>query len=508
MTMANFPFLSCLILWPIIMAGVVGLGKSQHARTIALISALIELGAASIAISYFDPSLATFQLVEQYSWITLLNIDYLIGIDGISVLFIPLSALLTLLAILASWNSVQNLKRFHFSLLLALQGITVGIFCALDMILFFLFWELTIPVIFFLLGLWGIGPQRRVAAMKHSLFMLFGGVPLLFGIIILAVNHVTHTGGSIPQDLSFNLVTLLSTHLDDKLQTWVFVLLLISFAIKAPLIPFHTWLPSVSMEGPPQLTALLLGLKLGVYAILRLAMTLTPSVSVQYSWVLGIFGASTFIYAGLIALQQSNLRRLLAYASISQVGLIIIGISSLNMQGFQGALLYLLNLTLVNSSLMLIAGFIQHRVGSTDLVHLGGLSSVMPKLGLFYFILVFASIGIPGGSGFPAILLLIIGALLAHPSLGITALVGVIISAAYLLAFSRKALLGPVTLRSIQLLQDLRPRELTLLALPTFLILLFGFWPNLILNTHQATADAWLSRLVNQPIFAVPPASK
>ncbi len=505
MNMHTVPILSFLIFWPIVAALLVGLFRTrQRAKMMAMIAAVLELLVALLAVYVFDPHSANFQLVEQYSWVRLLSIQYLLGVDGISILFLPLSALLTLMAILASWNSVQNLKRLHFALLLTLQGVTVGVFCALDMILFFLFWELTIPIIFFLLGFWGIGPQRRGAAMKYSLFMLFGGVPLLFGIIILAINHVIQTGGTIPQDLSFSLPMLLTIAVDDQLQAVVFLLFLLAFAVKAPLVPFHTWLPTVSMEGPTQLTALLLGLKLGVYGIMRFAMTLTPSASVQYSWVLGIFGAVTVIYGAFIALQQSNLRRMLAYASISHVGLVIIGIASLNMQGIQGAIMQLLNFTEVASSLMLIAGFIQHRLGSTDLVHLGGLAQVLPRMTVFYFIFMFASIGVPGGNGFPAELLLVVGALLAHPSLGITALVGAVIGAGYMLSFTRRAFLGPIVHPSIYKLQDLRKRELALLILPALLVLLFGFFPNLVLSTNKATADAWLSRLVNQPLFIEP----
>ncbi len=254
-----------------------------------------------------------------------------------------MSALLTLMAIIASWNSVQHLARFHFALLLALEGVTIGVFVALDMALFFLFWELTLPPIFFLIGLWGIGSARRSAAIKYTLFMLFGGVPLLFAIIILAVNHATATGGSIPQDMAFSLPVLLATAVPDNLQALVFLLLLLGFAVKAPLVPFHTWLPAVAMEGPTQLTALLTGLKLGAFGIIRFAMPLAPSAAVQYSWVLGILGAITLVYSALIALQQSNLRRLLAYASVSHVGLVIVGIASLNTQGIQGAIFQLLN---------------------------------------------------------------------------------------------------------------------------------------------------------------------
>jgi NADH-quinone oxidoreductase subunit M len=503
MSEADFPLLSLIILLPLLGAITTGVTVNiKLAKKIALATACLELVLTVVVVLLFDAAKGNnFQLVEQYNWIPGLNIEFLIGIDGISVLFLPMSALLTLMAIIASWNSIQHLQPFHFALLLALEGITIGVFSALDMILFFLFWELTLPPIFFLIGLWGIGPQRRSAALKYTLFMLFGGVPLLFAIIILAINHATDVKGLIPEDLSFSLPVLLDTPLPDNLQAIVFLLLLAGFAVKAPLIPFHTWLPTVAMEGPTQITALLIGLKLGIYGILRFTMPLAPSAAVEYSWVLGILGAITLIYGALIALQQTNLRRLLAYASISHVGLVIIGIASLTIQGIQGAIFQLFNFTLIASSLMLIAGFIQHRLASTELVHLGGLAKVMPRLTSFYFLFVLASIGVPGTSGFPAELLLIIGALIAHPSLGITALAGAVLSAAYMLSFTRKAFLGPITQAVVNQVQDLRPRELALLSVPALLILAFGFLPNSILKTNQIATEAWLSHLINQPML-------
>jgi NADH-quinone oxidoreductase subunit M len=196
------------------------------------------------------------------------------------------------------------------------------------------------------------------------------------------------------------------------------------------------------------------------------------------------------------------LRRLLAYASVSHVGLVIVGIASLTMQGIQGAIFQLLNFTMVAGSLMLVAGFIQHRLGSTEAIHLGGLAKVMPRLTCFYFLFALASIGLPGTSGFPAELLLIVSTMLAHPGISIAALVGAILSAAYMLPFTRRAFFGPVTQIGVKQVQDLRPRELALLCVSALLILGFGFFPNSVLKTNRATAEVWLSRLMDQPVLA------
>ena len=500
MTEMNFPLLSLLILFPLLGAIVTGFaGNKGRARTIAATFAVIELLTSLLALYLFDSEDGQFQLVEHHAWIPDLNIEYLLGVDGLSLLFLPMTAFVTLMAIVASWNSVQHMKPFHYALLLALEGITIGVFTALDMVLFFLFWELTLPPIFFLIGLWGIGPHRRMAAVKYTLFMLFGGAALLIAIVILALNSAAQAG-DIGTQMVFSLPTLLEKPLPDQLQSTVFLLLLLAFAVKTPLIPFHTWMPTATMEGSPQIAALLTGLKLGAYGIIRFTMPLAPSAAVEYSWILGVLGAITLIYGALIALYQTNLRRLLAYSSISHVGLVVVGIAALNMQGIQGAIFQLFNFTIAASSLMLIAGFIQHRLGSTEAVHLGGLAKVMPKLSCFYFIFMLASIGIPGTSGFPAELLLIISAVEAHLSLGITALAAAVLGAAYMLDFTRKAFFGPIIHQAVQQAQDLRRRELLLLCVPAMLVLVFGFFPNLILHTQEKAADTWLARILEQPV--------
>lgn len=503
MNTAGFPVLSVLIWLPLVGAILVGfIHNLRLAKWSAFMIAVLELAIALLAVFRFRADSGNeLQLLEHHAWIERMNIEYFLGVDGVSILLLPLSALLTLLTLLATWNSVQRLPHFHLALLLALEGITMGVFTAMDMMLFFLFWELTLPPIFFLIGLWGIGPGRRAAAMKYTLVMLFGGVALLFAIILLAFNHVDAIRGTLPNDLEFSLPVLLATPLSGHLETAVFLLLMIGFAVKAPLPPFHTWLPTVAMEGSTQMTALLTGLKLGVYGIIRFAMPLAPTAAVEYNWALGILGAVTLIYGALVALQQSNFRRLLAYASISHIGLIIVGLSSLNIQGIQGALFQLINFSVEASALMLIAGFIHHRLGSTERIHMGGLAKVMPRLTGFYFLFMLAGLGVPGTNGFPAELLLIVSALISHPSLAISALAGAVLSAAYMLAFTRRAFMGPTASTAVRQLQDLRPRELGVLCLFGALVIAFGLWPNMVLENQRAAAEAWLNHLLAPPML-------
>lgn len=494
MTEAHFPILSCILLLPLLGAVSVGfIGNDRQAKWLALIFAVLELLLTLAVLPMFKADAGEqFQLMERYAWMPRLHIEYLLGVDGISILFLPLSALLSLLSIGAAWNSINNLPRFYFALVLALESVTLGIFCALDMVLFFLFWELTLPPLFFLISLWGIGAQRRNAAIKYTLVMLFGGIPLLFAILILALNHASNVGGAIPAGLAFNLPALLATPLPENLQALVFLLLLLGFAVKAPLFPLHTWLPTTAMEGPTAITALLTGLKLGIFGLIRFTLPLAPTAALEYRWVLTTLATITLVYAALIALQQTNLRRLLAYASISHVGLVVIGIASFSLPGIQGALLQLVNFTLIASSLMLLAGFIQQRLGSTEAIHLGGLAKAMPRLSCAYFVFMLASIGIPMTSGFPAELLLIFSAMRSHFALGITALIAAILGASYMLSFSRRAFFGPIVHQAIAQAQDLRPRELALLCIPALFIIGIGLFPNPIIKYTQPAAEAWL----------------
>lgn len=486
-----FPLLSSIIFLPL--SGAIAIGfvnEINLAKKIAVVVAGLELVLSLLILFSFNNLNGDFQLLEQQQWIPTLHADFMLGVDGISVLFLPASALLTLITIAAAWNNVQKLTRLHFALLLVLEGVTMGVFTALDMLLFFLFWEMTLPPIFFLIGLWGIGAQRRAAALKYTLTMLCGGVPLLFAIIMLAINHAKVLDG----ELSFSFPLLLHTPMDNHTQAIIFLLLVLGFAVKAPLAPFHTWLPNVAMEAPTQLTALLTGLKLGAFGLLRFALPLAPNAAHQYGWIVALLGAVTLIYAALIALRQTNLRQLLAYLSISHVGLVIVGIASFNMQAMQGAIFCVLNFSLIASCLMLIAGFIQQRLGSTNLVHLGGLAKVVPRLTVFFFLFSLASIGIPLSSGFPAELLLLIGVLKNHLGLGIIGLGGAILGAAALLMFMQKSFWGMVKHAHINQSHDLRQRELWLLSVPIMLLLLLGLCPSLILDTTNDSVQQWLNR--------------
>lgn len=488
----SIPFASSLLLIPVAGALAVWLWpQPARVRQVALATVAAELVVAVGLIGAFDRADPGFQLVERARWIPSLNIEYLVGVDGISVLFLPLSALLFLGVIMASWNVQRAMNRLYYGLLLLQLATTIGVFCALDTLLFFLFWELSLLPLYFLNSLWGIGPNRRFAAAKYTLVMLASGVPLLFGFLVLAFNHAQASAVALPAGLAFDLPRLLATPASPGLQLVVFLLLLAGFAAKTPLFPLHTWLPSLAMEGPLGVTALLVGLKLGVYGLIRFALPLAPDAARELHWLLAGLGTIGILYGAVTALVQTNLRRMLAYAGLSHVGLVLLGIASFSVQGIQGAVMQTLNFVLVAGGLFLLVGFLYRRTGSTDTLSLGGAIHSMPRLGALFLLFVLAGIGVPGTSGFPAEFLLIMAALTSHTGAGLAALFGAVIGAGYALGMYRRAFLGPATNPALAQAHDLRPAEMALALSYAVVIVIIGFWPSLVLDLIAPAAKLW-----------------
>lgn len=489
--MADFPLLSLLLLTPPLGAALIWLWpRPAAARGIALAAALLTCVLALTVVAAFDASAPGFQLVEKYPWIPSLGIHYLVGVDGISLLFLPATGLLFVGVVLASWTGVHTLARLYYSLLLLLAAATLGIFCALDTVLFFLYWECTLVPLYFLVSLWGIGPNRRHAAMKYTLVMLVGGVPLLFGFVILAFG-AQDSGGT----LAFDLPTLLAAPLPRDTQILLFLLLLVGFGVKVPLFPLHTWLPLLAMEGPAAVAAIVTGLKLGAYGLIRFAVPLAPTAAQELHWLLAALGTAALLFGAAAAMAQTNLRRMLGYASLSHVGLVVLGIASYNLPGLQGAVLQLLNFSVASAGLFLLTGYLHHRTGSTDSVNLGGVARSMPLLSSFFLLYGLAGLGLPGTAGFPAELLILVSAFENHKGAGLAALLGTILAAAYFLDLYRRAFLGPITQASVQQATDLRPREFWPALVFALLLIGFGFWPTPLLDLIRPAAEAWLGRL-------------
>lgn len=488
LTGMDFPWLSLLLLMLPLGAALTALFPGKESRWAALTMALLALLVSLVIVAGFDPRQTGFQFVETTPWIPDLGIAYRLGVDGLSVLFLPFTALLFIGVILASWNAIRTMPRLYFALLLVLEFTMMGIFTALDTILFFLFWELTLLPLFFLISLWGSGANRRYAGVKYSLFMLAGGLPLLVGFVFMAINN--------PGGMSFSYVDLLQGSRDYGVQVTVFFLLLVGFGVKVPLFPLHTWLPVVAQEGPPATVALLTGLKVGAYGLLRFALPLAPQAARDFQWILVGLGMIGVLYGAVAALSQTSLRRMLAFSSLSHVGLVVLGIASLSQQGIQGAVFQLLNFTVVAGGLFLITGFLHQRTGSTEILSLGGVAKSMPLLASLFFFLGLAGIGMPATSGFPAEFLLIMSILETHTGAGLVALFVVILGAAYFLGFFRKGFLGEARHDIIRDAPDLKKRELGVLLVMALVVLVFGFYPQAILDVTEISSQYWVSLLL------------
>jgi NADH-quinone oxidoreductase subunit M len=486
--MMDFPWLSLLLLILPVGAAMTGLIGWLDARWSALTTALLALLVSLVVVAAFNPAQSGFQFTEATPWIGELGIYYRLGVDGLSVLFLPLTALLFIGVILASWNAIRTLPRLYFALLLVLECTIMGIFTAMDTILFFLFWELTLLPLFFLISLWGSGANRRYAGVKYTLFMLAGGLPLLIGFVFMALNN--------PGGMSFSYTDLLQNGRDYGVQVTVFFLLLVGFGVKVPLFPLHTWLPVVAQEGPPTTVALLTGLKVGAYGLLRFAIPLAPQAAYEFRWILVGLGMIGVLYGAVAALSQTSLRRMLAFSSLSHVGLVVLGIASFSPQGIQGAVFQLLNFTVVAGGLFLITGFLHQRTGSTEILSLGGVAKSMPLLASFFFFLGLAGIGMPATSGFPAEFLLIVSVLETHTGAGLVVLFVVILGAAYFLSFFRKAFLGEAKHDIVRDAVDLKKRELMILLVFAVIVLALGFYPQGVLDMTETSSQYWVSLLL------------
>jgi NADH-quinone oxidoreductase subunit M len=487
----NLPLLSLLLLTlPVGLALIWLWPKPVSARYVGLGTALLNLAICGAILARFVPEEGGFQLVEQALWMPGLNVQYLVGVDGLSVLFLPATVLLFIGVILTSWNSVTQFPRLYYSLLLLLQAATLGIFCSLDTLLFFLFWELSLVPLYFLISLWGVGPNRRYAAMKYMMVMLAGGIPLLFGFLLLAFNHAGLGNG-----LAFDLPTLLATPMPSETERIVFLLLLLGFAVKVPVFPLHTWLPVVAMEGPVAVVALLVGLKLGVYGLIRFAIPLAPEAALSMHWLLAGMGTVSLLYGAVAAMAQTNLRRMMAYSSLSHVGLVLLGLAAFSLQGLQGAVMQLLNFTLVAGGLYLLTALLHHRVGSSEVLSLGGAAKSMPILASLFLFFGIAGMGMPGTSGFPAELLIILAVFQSHPGAGLAALFGMVLGAAYFLSLYRRAFFGPVTSPVVAEAADLLAREKWILLIFAAVVLALGLYPGVVLEVVEPTAAIWIQRL-------------
>lgn len=491
----GFPVLSVLLFLPLAAALLLRVIRdSKTAYTIALWVSIAELALALLVWLSFTPNVSDMQFVEHLPLIPALGFSYHIGVDGISVLFLPTTALLGVLAMLYAETSSREDSGGYLSAMLMFEGIMIGAFVSLDLLMFWFWFVAELYPSWLLITRWGTGEKRFEAARTYVTMMLAGSGAMLVGMIMLAISYAGVTGNG----LTFDYVKLLGAEIPVPVQATMFFLICIGFAVKAPIFPLHTWMPKVLEQGPIiGMSVFLVGIKLGTYGLLRFAIPLFPQAASEWFWLLAMLGVIGMVYGALIALVQTNLRRLLAFASLSHVGVVMLGLFSLNFEGFQGGLMQMLNLGITGAGLFFLAGFLFRRVGQPDLRSMGGVQEFAPYLAMAFLVIGLAGIGMPGTSGFNGEHLVMLGAYKVSPWMAGAAGLGTLLSASYFMRYYQQAFLGEARDVKGPVSDDLGKRELGIAGTLIAFVIVVGMYPTPFLNTMNGSLRAIEVRLHN-----------
>ena len=490
--MSSFPILTLIVFLPLV-GGLLLLalrGKSNATRWLSLGVTLADLLlVVSLFFTHLGPGWNGWLLMEDCAWIPQLGIRYSLALDGISLVLVLLAAFLSALCVLISWKEIHvHVEAFHF-FLLAMESGVLGVFLATDLFLFYLFWELQVVPMFFLIGVWG-HENRIFATIKFVLFSIAGSLLMLIAIIGLALLHGSQTGSH-----SFSLFELAHTALAPNVEGWLFAAFLLAFAIKIPLFPVHTWLPDAHTEAPTAGSVILAGLllKTGAYAVLRFAFPLFPNAAGAALPLLLTLGLIGLFYAAWIALAQSDLKRLVAYSSISHMGLIVIGFAVWNTVALSGAVLLMVNHGLTTSALFILVGMLSERTGSRDFTAFGGLWQSMPVFSAFFLFFGLASVGLPGLNNFVSEILILVGAFQEKPVVGVIAFAGIVFVLVYGLRMIQDTIFGEAATGNA--LPDVTPREVAILASLALAVLFLGLYPGPVLDLLQEPVHRMISEL-------------
>jgi len=443
----------------------------KSAKYIALVTSLIVLGLATYLWVIFDPSVGGMQFVEKYQWISNVNIYYHLGVDGISMPMVFLTTLLTVLGVLVSWN-IDNKPKAFFALLLLLEVGMLGVFLSLDFILFYVFWELVLLPMYFLIGIWG-SANRLYAAIKFFIYTLLGSVLMLVGILMIYFNSGLQT---------FNMLELANAGMGTNLQNWIFFLLFMGFAIKVPMFPFHTWLPDAHTEAPTAGSVILAGvlLKMGSYGFIRISMPILPEATKAWAPAIAVLAVIGIIYGALACLIQKDLKRLIAFSSVSHMGFVMLGIASLTPTAVNGAVLQMFNHGCITGMLFLIVGMVYDRTHTREIAAMGGFANKIPLLSGILAFTAFASLGLPGLSGFWGEFLVLFGTYnqgtLFSKVMVYLAVIGIVLGAAYLLWMLQRVIFGNYN-NNLGELKRITWIEMVTLAPLIIIIIFVGVYP-------------------------------
>jgi NADH-quinone oxidoreductase subunit M len=477
------PFLGIVLLL------IIGKEKLIAIKWVGVCTSILTFAVSLYCYFLFDPSKTGFQLVEHTEWIQLLDISYYVGIDGLSLLLVLLTTFLTPLALIASWNSITvRLKEFVIMMLLLEVGM-LGVFLSIDLFLFYVFWEAMLIPMYFIIGIWG-GPDRIYAAVKFFLYTMSGSLLMLVAILWLGYYSSTLPGHTFTGDLQklYNV----APSIPSTIQSWMFLAFALSFAIKIPLFPFHTWLPDAHVQAPTAGSVILAGvlLKMGTYGLLRFCLPLFPSASIQFAPLLSALAVIGIVYGALVAMVQTDIKKLVAYSSVSHLGFIVLGIFSMTEEGMQGSVLQMVNHGLSTGALFLIVGMIYDRRHTREISQFGGLAKQMPVFAAFFMIMMLSSIGLPGLNGFVGEFLILFGSFksdfLSSHVYTIIGATGVIFAAVYMLWMYQRVMFGKLSNPANQTLKDLTKREIAVLVPIVILIVWIGIYPSTFLKTSAA----------------------
>ena len=455
-------------------------------KWIALLTTLATFIVSLPIYTHFDKTTYKMQFAEIHPWISAWNINYTVGVDGISVLFIILVTILSTLCVSVSWKSIQEKTKEFFISLLIMETAMIGVFVSLNIFLFYLFWELTLIPMFLLIGIWG-GSNRIYATIKFVLFTLAGSVLMLVGIIVMY-----YAGGK-----TFDILTLSSTSYPHQLQVWLFLAFFAAFAVKMPMFPIHTWLPDAHTEAPTAGSVILAGvlLKMGAYGFLRFSLPMFPYAVKLLFLPLLILSVTAIIYGAYVTLMQNDMKRLIAYSSVSHMGFVTLGIFTLNQNGIEGGMLQMINHGIITGALFLCVGMIYERTHTRMIDDYGGLSKTVPVFVIFFTLFTLAAIGFPGMNAFVGEFLIISGAFKANMVIAAFSIIGVVLGVTYMIWLYYRIVLNEINPNTKSQLTDLDFREITTLIPLVILIFLIGLQPGILLSYMHVSVDHLLDQV-------------